>query len=139
MARKPTNGDIGDNAATPKEYPQTNPPIELYPTSDIRFVILEIGKLSTKVERLVEDVNKSSEKIGDLSKKMAMFETAAKTIAGAIGIFALVFWWAFGDYVKSVVTSSIRTAFIEQGAKAAPNATDGLAGGGKKDTASPSN
>lgn len=49
--------------APPSEYAQVPPPRDLHPTSDIRFVIQEVAKLSTQVERLISDVKDLSGKV----------------------------------------------------------------------------
>lgn len=56
---EPPGGAIG----TPQEYPSVPPPRELYQTSDIRFVMVEIGKLTTSVEALVRNVEKLDRKV----------------------------------------------------------------------------
>ena len=42
------------------------PPRDLHPTSDIRFVMIEVGKLSANVERLILDVATHGAKIDAL-------------------------------------------------------------------------
>ncbi len=112
--RTPNNNTESQDVGTPQEYPQVPPPVELYPTSDIRFVMVELGKLSTKVDRLIDDVNDNCEKLSELSQKMSTFETTAKVVGGCVTLLALVFWWAFGDYVKAITTNAIKSAILEQ-------------------------
>lgn len=49
----------------PRDFPNVTPR-DLYPTSDIRFVLVEIGRLASKVDRLIDDVNKQDEKLDKL-------------------------------------------------------------------------
>lgn len=65
MAKKTTHPPSGEQQ-NPDAYPQV-PPRDLYPTSDIRFVILEIGKLNANVERLILDVKGHGEKINTVT------------------------------------------------------------------------
>lgn len=137
MGRPPRgiSNNSGDEG-TPKEYPQVTPPVDLYPTSDIRFVMVELGKLSTKVDRLIDDVEKAGDKVSDLSKKIASFETAAKVIGAALAIIAAVFWWVFGDYMKSMTVNALRTVVLEQQTKPqeqAPNVANTPPTGGIQD------
>ena len=71
---------------TPSEYPQVTPSVDLYPTSDIRFVMLEIAKLTASVERLTADVTVQGNKIDALRHQAAFFKgwiTAAVLLIGA--------------------------------------------------------
>lgn len=47
---------------TPGELAQS-PPRDMQPTSDIRFVMIELAKLSAQVERLISDVKDLSGKV----------------------------------------------------------------------------
>jgi hypothetical protein len=72
------------------------PPTELYATSDIRFVTLEIGKLTTKVDRLIADVDKQSGKINSLEKAVDRF----KWTAAVVVFIAIAVWALFGEMIK---------------------------------------
>jgi len=52
---------------TPPERPDSPPPPDLYPTSDIRFVMVEIGKLTSTVDHLGATVDKLGGKVDKLS------------------------------------------------------------------------
>lgn len=54
---------------TPGEMPQVTPR-DLHATSDIRFVMLEVQKLTTQVERLISDVKDQRADIKDLDRKV---------------------------------------------------------------------
>jgi hypothetical protein len=98
---------------TPREYPQVTPPVDLYPTSDIRFVMVELGKLSTKVDRLIDDVKTNSEKTSKLSEKVEKFETTIKVGGALIVIFMGFIWWFVGDHIKTAVTTAMRAGISE--------------------------
>lgn len=62
----------------------TGPPRDLYPLSDIRFVMNDMGKLTAKVDRLIADVEKHGDKIDALGQQMSFFK-------GAFWVAGLVF------------------------------------------------
>jgi hypothetical protein len=109
---------------TPKEFPQVSPAVDLYPTSDIRFVMIELGKLSTKVDRLISDGDKNSDKLSELSKKVATFETTTKVAAALLTAFAIFIWWVMGDIIKTAVSNSVRSAIIESAVRPQPAAAN---------------
>jgi len=57
--------------------PISVPPRDLYPISDIRFVILEVGKLTAIADRLVSDVSALSTRVSRLEKFNWVIVTAA--------------------------------------------------------------
>ena len=78
---------------TPKAFPQTSPQ-DLYPTSDIRFVLIEIGKLTTKVDRLIDDVKSQGDKIDTVRNQISFVRGALWVIGGIItvgGIAATIY------------------------------------------------
>jgi hypothetical protein len=77
----------------------------------IRHVMLEIGKLTSKVDRLIEDVDKNSAKTVELSQKIATFETTAKVLVACVTIGGLIFWWALGDKIKILVDEAFKNAY----------------------------
>lgn len=102
---------------SPSETPQSEPQ-ELYSTANIRFVIFEVGKLTTTVERLVHDVDKLSDKISKLDEKLSdkvskLDKTVDRFKTGAIvaaAILAIVIpaaggfgWWVLKDRIESVL------------------------------------
>lgn len=64
------------------------PPQDLYPTSDIRFVLVEIGKLSTKVDRLITDVDKLDNKLGKVRDTLT-FVRGVLWVVGGLTFLAL--------------------------------------------------
>ncbi len=86
--RPPSTGE--STGETPKEFPQTPPPPDLYATSDIRFVMLEIGKLTANVERLISDVKLHGGKIDDLSHKATYIKGWIAAAILLIGIFMAI-------------------------------------------------
>ena len=77
---------------TPRSFPQTNPH-DLYPTSDIRFVMLEIGKLMAKVDRLIDDVQSHGAKIDAVRHQISFVRGAMWVIGGIVTIAVVVGGW----------------------------------------------
>ncbi len=51
---------MSSKAEPPHDFANVPPPKDLYPTSDIRFVLVELGKLTEKIDNL----SKSFENFG---------------------------------------------------------------------------
>lgn len=64
-----------DQTSTPQDYPQV-PPRDLYPTSDIRFVMVEVGKLTANVERLIGDVSSQGDKLDEIKHRVSFIKGA---------------------------------------------------------------
>jgi hypothetical protein len=77
-----------EQPTTPSEFAQV-PPRDLYPTSDIRFVLVEIGKLSASVDRLIDDVSAQGTKVDAIRHQVSF-------IKGAM--------WASGILIAAVLT-----------------------------------
>jgi hypothetical protein len=101
---------MAENPITTPIETTTSPPRDLHPVTDIRFVINEVGKLSAKVDRLIEDTKENTKALEKHTTKIAQFETTAKVLAFAIAVAAAVFWWVFGDYVRFIVQDALRLA-----------------------------
>src|ERR1700682_5623301 len=95
------------SVGAPQDFPQV-PPRDLYPISDIRFVMTEIGKLTANVERLIVDVKSHSEKlqtIRDQSTYIKGWIAAAVLLVGAFITIASFFLSGKADgIIKSVST-----------------------------------
>jgi hypothetical protein len=93
----------GDQDSEPPRQVASVTPQDLYPTSDIRFVLVELGKVGTKLDRLIEDVGKQGDKLGTLETTVDRVRTGAIVgaviLSGAIGLF----WWAIGDRISAAV------------------------------------
>jgi hypothetical protein len=63
----------------------------LYPTSDIRFVMVELGKLGTKVDRLISDVEAQGTKIDAQSAKIDAVCHQISFAKGALSVFGAFF------------------------------------------------
>lgn len=87
MARKPGNNGGGrDPQETPSEFPETTPR-ELHPTSDIRFVMHEVGRLTANVERLIADVQAQGSKIDELRQQASYIKGGMAVAVILIGAF----------------------------------------------------
>lgn len=82
-------------------------PQDLHATSDIRFVMVELGKFSIKIDRLIEDVRKHGDKIETLEKAVDRVRTGAIVAFSIISFVAIIFWWALGDRITNAVRTGI--------------------------------
>lgn len=73
----------------PQDFASVPPP-DLYPTSDIRFVMIELGKLSVKVDRLVDDVKGHGTKIDRLRQIVAWVGGAAAVVFVLLSVAAKI-------------------------------------------------
>lgn len=106
----------GTDSQPPKNFANV-PPQDLYPTSDIRFVMNEQGKLGAKIDRLIQDVEKNGEKLGAVERTIDRFMTSVKVAGAILSVVAIVFWWALGDRITTAVRdglSGAHTASSEQ-------------------------
>lgn len=81
-ARPPRAGSSAENPS--------NPPQDLYPTSDIRFVLVRIGELGTQVQRLIDDVGEQSKTLTDLSHKVSFVKGAVWVLGGLIVVLGIL-------------------------------------------------
>jgi hypothetical protein len=81
-----------DQGPTTPTTPPSTPPVELYPMTDIRFVLVRIGELSAKVDRLIDDVSKQSTKVDDVRSKITF-------VRGAIWVLGALLTLATGIFV----------------------------------------
>lgn len=88
MARQPSGPEAPIQSA-PEEYAQV-PPRDLYPTSDLRFVMIEIGKLTASVNRLLDDVKSQGSKIDDLRHQAPFVKGAIYIGVLLVGVFITI-------------------------------------------------
>ncbi len=69
------------------------PPRDLYATSDIRFVLVEIGKLGAQVERLIHDTARHGDKIDQVRHQISFVKGALWVVGGLIVMFGAVVIW----------------------------------------------
>ncbi|MCK1517264.1 hypothetical protein IVB22_33130 [Bradyrhizobium sp. 190] len=80
MAKKPVDPK---EVTTPTEFPAVVPR-DLHPTTDIRFVIHELGKLTSLVARLIDDVDTHGKKIGEVKDAINFVKGALWVIGGVV-------------------------------------------------------
>ena len=85
MAKSPRTPST-PTETTPSEFAQVVPR-DLYATSDIRFVMIEIGKLTTAVDRLIEDTKSHGDKIDALRIQAAYIKGGIAVGVLLIGLF----------------------------------------------------
>lgn len=59
--------------------------------ADIRFVLVRIGEIGAKVDRLVEDVSKQSSKIDDVRGKIKFVQGAVWVLGGLLALTTAIF------------------------------------------------
>jgi hypothetical protein len=79
VAKKPSDPT---EVIAPSDFPATTPR-DLHPTTDIRFVIHELGKLTSQVERLIGDVKGHGLKLDEV-KDAINFVKGALWVIGAV-------------------------------------------------------
>ena len=84
----------------PEEFAQSTPR-DLHPTSDIRFVIVEVAKLTTLVDRLIKDVGSQEEKIDALRHQATYIKGGLAVAVVALGLFG----WFFSQMVDGRLQS----------------------------------
>lgn len=90
-------------ASVPHEFPEVAPR-DLYATSDIRFVMLKLGELMTKVDTLVGSVDKQGDKIDSLEHKVTFVKGAMWVIGGLLAILSVAVLWYFSGKLSVTVT-----------------------------------
>lgn len=100
MAGKGQKGESGTE--TPKDYPSVTPPQDLYAMSDIRFVMMEIGKLTNSVERLIKDVDSVGERLSSIEIKTAQVRGGIFVFLVLMPVMATLFWWLVGDKIQTL-------------------------------------
>jgi hypothetical protein len=94
MARTPEDSR---EEGPPPERPAGEPIRDLYPTMDARFVLVEIGKLGSKVDRLIDDVKSSSDRLDAVRHQITFVKGALWVLGFVVTILAAgVFWYLSG-------------------------------------------
>lgn len=96
-------GQPPSGPGSPDELPQGSPR-DLHPTSDIRFVMVEIGKLTSTVDGLVKSVDKHGDKLDDITGKVDFLKGAAWVIGGILTILVIAIGWYFAGKLNISVT-----------------------------------
>jgi len=96
----------GEDSEPPRQVASVTPQ-DLYPTSDIRFVLVELGKVGTKLDRLIGDVEKQSGNIETLERSVDRVRTGAFVAIAILSAVAVLFWWALGDRITNAVQKGI--------------------------------
>lgn len=87
MASNGRQTGLGGGGGQETPEPTAVTPRDLYPTSDIRFVILEVGKLTATVDRLVSDVSRLTDRVSRLERFNWIVATGA-----VVAILVSGFW-----------------------------------------------
>jgi hypothetical protein len=89
--KSPPHGQ--STSVEPGELPESSPPRDLYATSDIRFVTLEIGKLTAKVDRLIEDVSAQSTKVDVMQHQISYVKGGVRIALFLIPLIGAIVWF----------------------------------------------
>jgi hypothetical protein len=87
--------EVMSDTDSSSDKPRSGSSIDLYPTSDIRFVMVEIGKLSTKADRLIADVEKLGGKVEVIGHQISFFKGAFWIASAVFGVCVLAIGWLF--------------------------------------------
>lgn len=126
-----TAHEEGADVPGQEDFPGVTPR-DLYPISDIRFVIHAVGKLEAKVDRLIEDTEQQDKmfhtvidkiqsietsvngKIHDLDKTIHGFKMAMYIGGPLLAVVAIVFWYLEGDRISTLLKGPLPTNSQEQ-------------------------
>jgi hypothetical protein len=84
--------------------------------------MIELAKLSTKVDRLIEDVGKHGTRVATLETSVDRVKTGAIVATTILSFVAVVFWWALGDRITNAVRTGILPNVQTDASRAAPPA-----------------
>lgn len=96
-------------AEAPEEFAQVVPR-DLHPTSDIRFVIIEVTKLATLVDRLVKDVAGLDVKVDDLRHKVTFVKGALWVMGVVLTVLTGAALWYMTGKLSVTVNPMAPTA-----------------------------
>ena len=90
---------------SPEDFPNTTPR-DLHPTSDIRFVMLKIGELTTKVDSLIKSVDSHGSKIDDLRDKVIFVKGAVWVLGALVAVIGVAAVWYFTGKLSITINPS---------------------------------
>lgn len=103
----------GSEPPDPEQIANVSPQ-NLYPTSDIRFVMMELGGLKKSVERLIDDVKDHGKEVTAATKSIDRFRIIIITAGVCLGIFlptlGTVLWWSIGERINFLLKPSTQTS-----------------------------
>jgi hypothetical protein len=127
MAKKgPGAGQSTDSVAPSEADLAQVTPRDLYPTSDIRFVLVELGKINSEIKNLVEETKKHTTKFDEVGGKIHNLEKVIHGfyVAGAVlAVVAVGFWWLEGERITAVLKPASAVAASVSPSAAVPNTT----------------
>lgn len=105
---------------SPRSMPQVAPPQDLHPMADIRFVIVEVSKLTERIDQLIADVKEHGTRLRTIETAVDRVKTGAYVAGVIFSLVGVVFWWAIGDKVTLAVRSALTAPPVVIQAPAAP-------------------
>jgi hypothetical protein len=103
VSKRSGTGGVAGGSATPSDdqIPQVTPR-DLHPTSDIRFVMVELGKLTSTTSRLVADVEKLDTHIQKLNGAFNWAKGFAIAAVVLVPLCAGIIWWLIGGELTQI-------------------------------------
>ncbi|MGU3541890.1 hypothetical protein [Methylobacterium sp. A52T] len=89
-----------DPGSGPPPSAQSGQPIELYPMTDIRFVMMLIGDLNAKVDRLIADVGEQNKKLSDVRDKITFVRGAVWVLGGLMTLLTVGLGWYLKEHLQ---------------------------------------
>jgi hypothetical protein len=80
-ASDPTTGDSSEVPTTPED---------MYPTADLRLVMMGLGGLQVKVDRLISNVEKVDKKVDGVNDHVHEIQTSVAVVKGGTWVISLV-------------------------------------------------
>jgi hypothetical protein len=84
--------------SSPQDFAQVTPR-DLHPTSDIRFVMVEVGKLTANVDRLIDDIKTQGRGLDEIKHKVSFIKgvmwatiIAVPVLVAVVGFFLSAKW-----------------------------------------------
>ena len=97
----------------PQQFANVPPPLDLYPTSDIRFVLVELGKIGSKIDNQAEDLKKQTAKLEVIERAVDRVKTGAFVAFVILSAVVTFFWWALGDRIANAVRTGLQLPALQ--------------------------
>jgi hypothetical protein len=102
MTRRSGGQSSGDDEVPREGDLPSVAPRDLYQTSDIRFVLLAIGELKPKVDRVITDVAKLEYSVGRLQTMLARVQGFGIAAILLVPLCFGIVWWFIGGQLSDI-------------------------------------
>lgn len=104
--RSEPKGEGSPPSSYPETSPFTNPDQHSFVLQGVTQLTADVGKLTAKVERLIEDVRTHGEKIDGFRHQVTFVKGALWVIGGVVGLLVLgLTWYSTGKLSITVLPS----------------------------------